>query len=283
MQREAPRTLFSLSSKFQTLPEDAFEVIVIENGSPNPISENAVKYFGKNFRYLYFETDSQSPAKAINFGVSQAHGDFLGICIDGARILTPGILEYANKATKVYSNPMLATWSWHLGPDIQQRSVLDDYSQDAEDELLKKIGWENNPYRLFEISTLAGSGKKGWFAPMAESNCLFLKKSDFEKLNGFDKRFISPGGGLLNLDFFKRASELEGIEPIVLLGEGTFHQLHGGASTSGNIPRYFEKHKAEYERITGHEYELPGFKPDYWGGTPRSAARFFREEFLVFK
>ena len=40
-----------------------------------------------------------------------------------------------------------------------------------------------------------------------------------------------PGGGLVNLDFYTRASLRSDVELVQILGEGTFHQFHGGAMT----------------------------------------------------
>src|SRR5581483_9041619 len=54
------------------------------------------------------------------------------------------------------------------------------------------------------------------------------------ELGGFDERFASPGGGYVNLDAYRRALDLPRTRLIVLLGEGTFHQVHGGAATSGD-------------------------------------------------
>ena len=39
--------------------------------------------------------------------------------------------------------------------------------------------------------------------------------------------------GSSNHDLYRRACELDGAQLVVLLGEGTFHQIHGGAATSG--------------------------------------------------
>ena len=53
-------------------------------------------------------------------------------------------------------------------------------------------------------------------------------------LGGFNEGFVSPGGGLVDLDFFREAIESNLFEPLLLLGEGSFHQFHGGVAT--NVP-----------------------------------------------
>ena len=42
-----------------------------------------------------------------------------------------------------------------------------------------------------------------------------------------------PGGGYVNLDFFERVANAPGVNLVTLLGEGSFHQVHGGTTTNG--------------------------------------------------
>ena len=56
MRREAARTLYTLSSSYQTiLTGSDYEVIAIDNGSSCPLSEEEVSAFGLNFQYHYLE------------------------------------------------------------------------------------------------------------------------------------------------------------------------------------------------------------------------------------
>jgi glycosyltransferase involved in cell wall biosynthesis len=96
MRREAPRTLYSLSPAYQRDIEAVdYEVIVIDNGSTEPLVEEDVEACGANFRYLYHQTRSPSPVDAVNRGVSLSRSETVMICLDGARILSPGLLAYA--------------------------------------------------------------------------------------------------------------------------------------------------------------------------------------------
>jgi len=108
-------------------------------------------------------------------------------------------------------------------------------------------------YRLFEIACLGGSYRAGWFGPIFESSALFLRRSLWNELSGFDVRFDEPGGGLLNLDLYRRACEAPGILLVVLLGEGTFHQLHGGVASERpwrDLLKKWSEWNAQYERLT---------------------------------
>ena len=130
--------------------------------------------------------------------------------------------------------------------------------------MLEAAGWVRDGYRLFETSTLAGSSGRGWFGPLGESNALFMQAALWAELGGLDEEFALPGGGLVNHDLLRRACELPGAELIVLLGEGTFHQIHGGAATSGRYTR--EEAGDEYERLRGRPYSPPR-PPSTWEGS----------------
>lgn len=106
MRREAPRTLFSLSPDYQQRVNAAdYEVIVVENGSSERLLAEDVAKFGPNFRYLWVDDASPSPAGAINRGVALSKTPFVGIMIDGARIATPGVIALALHCLRRYSSP----------------------------------------------------------------------------------------------------------------------------------------------------------------------------------
>ena len=233
MQREAPRTLHTLSTAYQQgVAGDRYEVIVVENPSDRMLSAQAVQGFGPHFRYLVNPRSSRSPAGAINLGAREALGRRLMLMIDGARILSPGVLRQTLAAFRLYDRPVVATLAWHLGPDNQARSIHQGYCQEVEDRLLAESGWETDGYRLFQISSLAGACSDGWFFPISESNCISMSREHFEGLGGYSEEFQSPGGGLLNLDFYSRAVADSDLPLIILLGEGSFHQVHGGVATN---------------------------------------------------
>jgi len=278
MVREAQRTLFSLSVSYQRdVHEEDYEVIVVDDGSAEPLSEELVKSFGKNFSYYYFANTSKSPAGAINFGVSKARGTFVGLMVDGARMASPGIIKYALAGMKLSSNPVVATLGFHLGPDAQYRSVSNGYNRETEDALLASIDWTNKGYRLFEIASFGGSSKDGFFLPIGESNCLFLLKETIERLGGMDEKFKVLGGGLVNLDMYKRACELPDSNLIIMLGEGTFHQLHGGVSTNMTEEKnlqHWNVSEAEYIELRNARFSCPSKSHEYIGHMPVECLKF---------
>jgi len=274
MAREAPRTLHTLSPDYQrgASPDD-YEVIVVDAGSAVPLERALVEAHGPNVS-LRRHDPAPSPAAAINAAVRAARGDAVMICIDGARMLSPGVVRHAIDAFRAWPDPLVATLAWHLGPKMQNDSMLEGYDQREEDRLLASVDWRRDGYELFRIAALAGSSTQGWFLPLAESNAVAVRRATFGRLGGFDEAFCTPGGGFVNLDFHRRACEA--VAPVVhLLGEGTFHQFHGGVAT--NVPLAVHPRplfETEYERLRGRRFGRPTALPVVLGAVPPQALPF---------
>jgi hypothetical protein len=264
MARELPRTLRSLSPDHQRgVTADEYEVIVVDNGSPQPVDRGLLTSFAGRLRLERIDPAPSSPANAANHGLGLAEGDLIGLLVDGARLASPGLLAEARRAERLAARPVITAPAFHLGAVPHMRAAEASYNQAVEDELLARSGWEIDGYRLFEISTPAGSWGRGLFGPAGESSSLFCRRSIWEELGGLDERFALPGGGLVNHDLYRRACALEGAELVVLLGEGTFHQFHGGAATSRR--HSWDEMHAEYQAIIGKPHRPPANPPLYMG------------------
>lgn len=267
MARELPRTLRSLSPGHQRgVDPERYEVVVVDNGSPEPVDAAVLRgAFGSagHLRVERLDPAPPSPARAANLGIGLATGELVGLVVDGARLASPGLVATASLAARLAERPVITAGAWHLGAVPQGQATAAGHDQVSEDALLAGSGWEADGYRLFAVSCLAGSSGRGIFGPMGESSSLFLPRSLWRELGGLDERFSLPGGGLVNHDLYRRACGLPGAQLVVMLGEGTFHQFHGGAATSG---RYgWDEMHAEYEAITGAPHRPPDVDALYVG------------------
>jgi len=282
MPDQASRTLYTFSARFQREVREAdYEVIVVENSSDNVLGERAATQWGHNFRYFYREESSKSPVNAVNFGVQRARAPMIAVVIDGARLVTPGVVANMLRAGDMSPAPVVSVPGYHLGRTVQQEAVDSGYDEQVEAELLRSIDWPSDGYALFDIACLSGSCGAGFFKPYAESNCLCMPKWLYKDIGGCDPRFDLPGGGNVNLDLYRRAADHPKSELIVLPGEGSFHQYHGGITT--NLSKHDPERQAimrdlndQYEQLRGEAYAPPQKPPIYLGRIPPHAQPFVR-------
>ena len=270
MSRELPRTVRSLSRPYQTgLEQVDYELIVVDNGSPEPVDPAWFEDLGVDVRVVHLDPAPPSPARAANHGLAAAAAPVVGLIVDGARMASPGLLRTALLGTKLADSPVVASLGWHLGPVGHMEAAETGYDQEAEDRLLAACGWENDGYQLFASSTLAASSSRGWFGPQGESSALFMDTELWSRIGGLDEAFALPGGGLVNHDLYRRALEEPDTELVRLLGEGTFHQIHGGAATSRRF--VWDEMQADYERLRGTPFKPIHAPTLYVGGVSDTA------------
>jgi hypothetical protein len=273
MRRELPRTLFSLSASYQReIRRRDYEIVLVDNGSQRPWRRSDLAHLDADIELIRVRDADPSPVRAVNLGLKRARGSVIGVCIDGARMVTPGLLSACRQASGLHARPVVAVMGFHLGRESQAASVRRGYTAEAEDRLLDAVRWPSDGYRLFEISVFSDSCVNGWFRPLAESNALFLPAAMWAELGGYDPAFRSAGGGLANLDAYERALALCGAQSVVVLGEGTFHQVHGGVATNSPRSRWREWCD-EYRTIRGRDYRVPAVDSTYFGRMPEAACR----------
>jgi glycosyltransferase involved in cell wall biosynthesis len=273
IERELPKTIFSLSPIFQRgISGDEYEIIVVDNGSSQLPDCNALRAWGAQVTVLSVDTPHRSPVRAIKIGLNASTGKYVGVFIDGARIASPGLLERARSALSLYPRAVVASRGRYLGPKRQRDSIREGYDRHVEDALLERINWKHNGYGLFDISIFDEGSGPTWFNNIAESNGLFMSRTLWAELGGYDEQFQEVGGGLVNLDTWERACELPDVTPVTLLGEATFHQVHGGVMTNQGSREKYEMLHQEYIRLRGKQFVFPDVPLTFFGSfrfTPR--------------
>jgi glycosyltransferase involved in cell wall biosynthesis len=275
MSRELPRTMYTLSPKNQLdVDRIDYEVVLIDNGSQERIDTEHLREINPKVRFLRHNAPSSSPVDAIMAGMAEARGEVVCACIDAARMASPRLLAAGLEAVRLRERAVVGTVAFHLGSYPQHVSVRGGYNQRLEDALLKTVDWENDGYTLFDIASFDPSSRFGLLSCPAESNALFMTRAMWVESGGFERRFRSRGGGLANLDLWKRLCDDPKNDVILLLGEGTFHQFHGGAATNARRSPWKDFDR-EYKELRGYSFSRPKVLPVVYGKMEKHCRAFY--------
>lgn len=258
MQREAARTLTSLSRSYQRSAADIdYEVLCIDNGSDPPMDADWVSSFGPEFRLFTPSKLLPSPCAAINEAAREARGEYLAIMIDGAHLLTPGVFAEAASALAESPRAAIAVRHWFVGGDQRWLSAA-GYSREMEDKIFTRIHWPHDGYQLFAAGAPMEESPTAWLDGLVESNCLFLEATLYDRIGGMDEAFSEPGGGFSNLDLFRRTHKAAEGGVVSLIGEASFHQYHEGTTTNVTDREKDARVRAyanNYRKIRGYEFK----------------------------
>ena len=262
MQREIPRTLMSSLPPCQLGVADLdYEIIVVDNGSPEPLVLPETESSRANVKLIRVPTESAepTPVKCMNEAVlDHASGEYVLICVDGARIFSPYLVRRTVDVLDRHPNAFTFVASRHLGSECQMEAVTKGYDQEVEDSLLDSVDWKTDLDALWGISVWAGCHERNNFLQQNESNAIGFSRMLWDELGGYNQGFKKPGGGLCNLELFSRAMNRPNALNVLLLGEATFHQFHGGAATSKTD--YFQEGLEEHIQATGQPYTRQRFE-----------------------
>lgn len=279
MARQLANTLYTLSSSYQRGSiEDDYEVVVVENASVDNFDESILSSLGNNFRFFRRQESAPTPVPAINFAFEQCRGDIVGLIIDGARMVTPGVIQHVLLAQRVHKHAMTAVPGYQLGDKPQNESALEGYCEATEKKLLASVDWRSDGYELFSISSISGANPNGYLQPIMECNCLFAPMRSFERIGFADQRFDLRGGGAINLHMFRSLGLLPESKLVVLPGEGSFHQYHGGVTTSGHseVAAEQQQHREQLQAIWSNNFHSLRREPLLLGTVSRQAQPYLQ-------
>ena len=280
MSEQLQRALLTLAADYQRqLNTDDYEVIVVENSSADNLAAATVAQLPANFRYFLREEPGQSPVPAINFAFSECRGAYIGLIMDGARMMSPGCIRTALDAFAITADALVAVPGYHLGEQEQHLHADSATALAREKKLLDSIDWRGDGYELFTVSTFSGANRSGYLHPIMECNCVFASAENFRRIGHADPQFTMPGGGSINLHIYRSLGMLPNTRIFVLPGEGSFHQYHGGVTTSSYADRQaeIERHRVQLHALWPGGFHSLRRKPSLLGDVSLQALPFLEE------
>jgi hypothetical protein len=276
MRRQAWNTLYSLSTAYQRNVTANYEVIVVENHSDENLSPAAIASLPGSFRYFLREESGVSPVPAVNFALAQCRGNTMGLLIDGARMLSPRVIEHVQTLRRAFDHPLVVVPGYHLG--TEQHDAASATRADAEQSELEKLDWRTDGYRLFEHACFSPGNARGYFHPLMECNALFCTRESLEAIGGADPRFGLAGGGSINLHIYRSLGVQPRNQLVILPGEGNFHQYHGGVTTRAMEQRAatLEAFRDQLNGCWDGQYRALSREPLLFGSIGSSAQRFLQ-------
>ncbi len=277
MPRQALNTLYSLSTDYQRdVAAEEYEVLVLENRSENLIDSSAVAALSGNFEYRLREETKPTPIYAINEGLEAARGEFVCLMVDGARLLSPRVLALTLAGVRMNPDALVAVPGYHIGEHDHQHSSTVQYDEAVEVAILRDINWRDNGYRLFDISLFSGANPQGYFHPLLESNCMTAARQRLLDYGGAHEGFQAPGGGAVNLDLYRGLALQPQTQLFVTPGEGSFHQYHGGVTTTEREDRdqVLTEFRREFQAVRNEPYRAARRAPTLLGPVSRNAMPF---------
>ena len=189
--QQIERTLLSCSPKYQGANTDEIEVILVDNGSSERPAEDLQERYPHVTKILRTE-GKPSPVFAMNAAIQEARFDTIGLMIDGAHMLSPGILQNAREIRQLFARPVINVPQYILGM-VSQNFPPPGNAYKREQARLDKIGWPEKGYKLFDFCIYPGEGKQRSFYNAIESSCLITTKDVIEDCGAYDERYDEPG------------------------------------------------------------------------------------------
>ena len=196
------RTLTSLTPHYQGCTAGKLEIIVIDNGSSPPINKDAFGEFGRLSRVIRVD-GHPSPVHGLNLGIKEAKFNTIAVMIDGAHVLSPGVIQNVSRIVTSFPRPVINVPQYTMG-DVSQNIADPSNAFERESIDLDRIGWPAKGYSLFDYAIVPGENANKHHLASIESNCLITTREVWDACGGYDERFDEPGAGLANIELFER-------------------------------------------------------------------------------
>lgn len=224
---------------------DNFEIVVVENGSSEPETEEVYKEiekapFGKVVRYEYAPGESFNFSKLVNFGVRNSDGEMILLLNNDTEVISRDWLENLLMYAQREDVGAVGCKLYYGERKIQHAGIVIGLgAHRTAGHTHYRLSWENLGYmgRLCyaqDVSAVTGA-------------CLMVKRSDYEKAGGFDESFAVA---LNDVDFCLKLRK-EGLLNIFTPFSELYHyeSISRGDDTDGHDKEKEERYNAEAEHF----------------------------------
>jgi len=236
----------------QTMNKKDYEVLIINNGSPEKEHNRAIKIIKKickkdfNFKYFWIPENEASRIGewkkegdiinegrivpiggnyiyGMNIGVRNSESDIIAF-LAGCRLPDKNLLEELYKPHIKEEKISVHCLGPRIGKDCSYHEIQQEYDFNKINKLIDSVDWKKDPKLL---------RKKSVYSIPDDYKNLYeglwsIKKKYFIELGGMNERM--PGQGLCAISFFQR-SEKFGIKRLNVTSKTqTYHQWHPNTS-----------------------------------------------------
>lgn len=221
--------------------EGVGEVILVDNGNPDDVSQRLQEMVSQNARLTLITGHGNIGfAKACNLGASRARGEHLLFLNPDALLPTEGALDLL-RAGLTYGGE-----TWAAGPKLQnpdgseqrgsRRAILTPWNAFIEAARLYKL-MPNHPYFKRFNDHEATPVRKPTAVPCLSGAAFLVPRATWEELGGMDERFFLH---VEDVDFFLRLSKIGGRAIYVPDAQVIHHK-----SSSEVDPLFIERRKKQ--------------------------------------
>ncbi len=179
-------TINCIESIYEHTPEIPFEIILLDNGSDDEIEEKILKRFP---HVKFIETGhNMGFAKANNFGMSNAHGEFLLLLNNDTRLIEPNLDELVGDMKR---DPLMGVLGpRHIDGEGEFQLSCGKFPT-LRSEFVRKLIHRRlslNDYRLRDY--LDGKYSNGSVVDWVSGSCLLVRREVLKEVGLFDERFF---------------------------------------------------------------------------------------------
>lgn len=292
-------TLASL--ELQTYPKDRFEVIVVDDGTANGTTAEAIITYKPQYKLIYIANYTrQGRARTRNIGAKSAQGKYL-VFIDADFLVVPGFLKTLSTYHRRYPRHIISGYPESL------RSVFTQYYPEFSERKKTKMRQILKPRGLWNHNWLIGNRIKDVLTPddlrrnfgkirsvviphkpgksferevrstdvapwiMFITRCVSMERKHFMEVGGFEERFVAYGleDWELGYRLHKHGLSYQGIKGII-----GYHQKHPSSFRNDdpmhdNLRLFYDIHGTEAPELALLSLFHPFKSPSLYKNTLR--------------